>query len=150
MNLRKMFSVLTIVSVLVATTAFAYVQVQNLASTVNGCVTVDPLLRAAAADTGAVCTIVGYKGAAVVVNTGLVDNVTTSVYAVLQDSVTGSAWASNDSIAVDSVNNKYYDLHYRPTRNANALRVLFRASAGATDTITAGATIVRLCSDRPC
>lgn len=134
--------------VVMATSAFAFQQM-NLASMVSGCVSVNPAVRANSAATGANCDIRGYRGAAVVVGTGLVDNIAGSTYAVLQDSVSGSAFAVVDSIAVDSVDAKYYDLHYKPTRNAVALRVVLRAT-GAADTIVAGAIIQRLCSTRPC
>lgn len=147
-NVKKTLAVFAIVVLVAATAAWGY-QLQNLASMVSGCVSVNPAVRANSAATGSNCDIRGYKGAAVIVGTGLVDNVTTSVYAVLQDSVSGSAFAVVDSVAVDSVDAKYYDLHYKPTRNAQALRVVLRAT-GAADTIVAGAIIQRLCSSRPC
>lgn len=148
MKRKTILSVLAIA--VIATSAFAYVQVQNLASTINGCVSVAPAVRANSAATGSNCTITGYRGAAVVVGTGIVDNVTTSVYAVLQDSVAGAAFASRDSVAVDSVDNKYYDLHYRSgASNAVALRAILRAT-GAADTVVAGVTVLRLCNTRPC
>lgn len=141
---------LAVVVALLAAGGWAYAQFVDLAGTVNGCVALAPRARAATPDTGAACLIQGHVGAGVFLTTGVVDNVTGSDYFALQDSVAGGSWANLDSLAVDSVDSKYYELNVRPRRNAAAYRVVFRGSGAAGDTTTAGVILLRVCSTRPC
>lgn len=103
------------------------------------------------ADTTTSASMDARIGAAVVVSTGVVDNVAGTVaIVVLQDSSSVASWTARDSILVDSVNNKYYDLHYRRTGGVGVkLRAITRGGA-ATDTVNRSIVFLRSCQRLPC
>jgi len=82
----------------------------------------------------------GYSGAMLYMQTGVVDNVATISYLVLQDSSAGLAVALVDSVLVDSVDNKAYEIGYKGSRRF--LRAVQRATAAATDSLWQSASII--------
>jgi len=119
----------------------AFLQRDDVASRVDGAVTVAPALRANSAATGKWVDLANYQGAMAIIVTGAVDNAGgTIAYAVLEDSSAGVAVGRVDSLALDSVDNKYYQIAYRGI--GRWLRVRQSASAAA-DSITSGALILR-------
>src|SRR5207302_7812677 len=85
--------------------------------------------------TGRAVDRAGYATAWVSIQTGIVDNVATIGYAVLQDSSVTPAqiWTRVDSVIIDSTDAKQYKLPYRGTRRF--LRVIQRATQAATDSL---------------
>ena len=133
-------------AVLVVTVAA--IQTRDIASSVDGVVT-DYLIFVGTADTSAAVSLDGRVGAALIAATGVVDNVAAPGRVVLQDSGSISSWTARDSITVDSVNTKYYDLHYRRTQPNAKLRTIVRGGA-STDTVNIALTILRSCQRAPC
>lgn len=88
--------------------------------------------------TGSSVDRAGYFGAMLYGQSGVVDNVATVSYLVLQDS--GTTWAAVDSILVDSVNNKAYEINYTGTKRY--LRAVQRATAQAADSLWFSASIL--------
>lgn len=128
-----------LIGVLIVATA-AFVQRQDIASQVDGVVTLGSAPRANSAATGSSVDIANYRGAALIAVSGVADNAVLDGYLVLQDSSPG-VWASVDSILTDSVDNKYYEIAYRGADRY--LRAILRASGDAADTINAAAFILR-------
>jgi hypothetical protein len=85
--------------------------------------------------TGRAVDRAGYATAWVSIQTGIVDNVATIGYAVLQDSsvTPAQAWTAVDSVLVDSVDAKQYKILYKGTRRF--LRVIQRPTQAATDSL---------------
>lgn len=90
------------------------------------------------ANTGVSVDRAGYAGAMLYMQTGVVDNVATVSYLVLQDS--GAAWAAVDSVLVDSVDNKAYEINYKGTNRY--LRAIQRATANAADSLWQSGAII--------
>ena len=77
----------------------------------------------------------GYATSWVSAQTGIVDNVATVGYLVLQDSslTPAQAWTAVDSVLVDSVDAKQYKIPYKGTRRF--LRAIQRATQASTDSL---------------
>lgn len=116
----------------------------DLAATLDGANTISfSDSRANSATTGTAVNLAGYNCAMLQIVSGVVD-IVGPTYVVLQDSTPGSAtWVAQDSIAVDSTDNKYYDLNYKGNRQW--VRGLQRASGNAADTVASAGYIVRGC-----
>lgn len=101
---------------------------------------VGPIVNVAV--TGATVDRSGYASAMMLVNTGIVDNVATIGYVVLQDSsvIPAQVWTVSDSILVDSTDSKQYKVTYRGTRRY--LRCLQRATQAAADSLFESCLIV--------
>ena len=123
---------------LISTTAL--VQRQDIASQVDGVVSVGAAPRANTAATGAAVDIANYRGAMVFATSGVMDNAVLDGYLVLQDSSPG-VWAAVDSVLTDSVDNKYYEMAYRGADRY--LRLILRASGDAADTTNVAGVILR-------
>lgn len=136
-RMTKLLAVL-IPALLVGTVAF--VQRQDIASAVDGAVTLGPAVSANSARTGTSVDIANYQGAMVFASSGVADNAVLDGYLVLQDSSPG-VWAAVDSILTDSVDAKYYEIAYRGADRY--LRAILRASGDAADSINFAATILR-------
>lgn len=138
MHARGFWAVMVAALVLVASVAF--LQRQDLASNVDGAVTLGSAPRANTAATGSSIDIANYQGAMVLATSGVADNAVLDGYLVLQDSSPG-VWAAVDSSLTDSVDNKYYEIAYRGADRY--LRAILRASGDAADTINMAVTILR-------
>ena len=121
---------------------YAALQRGDLASMIDGTVNLPTKFRVNAADSGVAVDLANYSAAAVVVAVGKSDEVAGSKYVVLQDSTPGvAAWVNQDSVAVDSVDNRYLDMGYKGSRRY--IRILSRATGGAGDTIQVTGIVVR-------
>jgi hypothetical protein len=129
-----------LVAALMLVTTVAFVQRQDIASQVDGVVTLGPAVSANSARTGTSVDIANYRGAMAFATSGVADNAVLDGYLVLQDSSPG-VWAAVDSILTDSVDAKYYEIPYRGADRY--LRVILRASGDAADSINFAATILR-------
>jgi hypothetical protein len=142
-------NILIILAAVLLVTAAAVQGRGDLASYMDG-VVVDAGIFNGTADTSSKATMDGRVGAALVVVTGVVDNVAGTLgNVVLQDSTTIASWTTRDSIAVDSVDNKYYDLHYRRTGPNVKIRIITRGGAAA-DSVHRNIAILRSCQRAPC
>ena len=92
---------------------------------------VGPIVNAAV--TGKLVDRSGYATAWVSIQTGIVDNVATVGYAVLQDSAATFTWTAVDSVLVDSTDAKQYKILYKGTKRY--LRVIQRATQSAADSL---------------
>lgn len=135
---KGFLAVLLAAVLLVGTVAF--VQRQDIASQVDGAVTVAPATRANSAATGTSVDIANYQGAMIFAVSGVMDNAVLDGYLVLQDSSPGT-WALVDSILTDSVDNKYYEVAYRGADRY--LRAILRASGDAADSTNVAVAILR-------
>lgn len=143
-------NILMILAAVVLVTAAALQGRGDLASYMDGVVVEASGIFNGTADTSGTTNLDGRVGAAVVVVTAVVDNTAgTLANVVLQDSTALASWTARDSIAVDSVNSKYYDLHYRQTGRNAKLRVITRGGAAA-DTVNRAVVILRSCQRAPC
>ncbi len=142
-------TILMILAAVLVVTAAAF-QSYDIANRIDG-VTGDYGIFNGTADTTTAVSLAGYTGAAVIVSTGVVDNTAgTLANVVLQDSSALASWTARDSVAVDSVNSKYYDLHYRRTAGVGAkLRAITRGGAAA-DTVNRAVVFIRTCQRLPC
>ena len=121
---------------------YAALQRGDLGAMIDGAVNLPTKMRANAADSGAATDIANYSSVAVVLATGQIDITSGVKYVVLQDSTPGTAaWNLIDSVAVDSTDNKYYDLTYKGFRRH--VRLFQRASGAAADTLQVTGLIVR-------
>jgi hypothetical protein len=102
---------------------------------------VGPIINAAV--TGKAVDRTGYATSWVSAQTGIVDNVATIGYLVLQDSsvTPAQAWTSVDSVLVDSTDAKQYKILYRGTRRF--LRVIQRPTQAATDSLWTAVRILQ-------
>ncbi|HWO88456.1 MAG TPA: hypothetical protein VNL98_04825 [Gemmatimonadales bacterium] len=147
----KRLNFLMIIAAVAVMTVAAVQGGSDIANRMDGVVVEAHGIFNGTADTSTAASLAGYTGAAVIVITAGVDNTAgTLANVVLQDSSALASWTARDSIAVDSVNNKYYDLHYRRTAGVGAkLRVITRGGAAA-DTVNRAVVIVRTCQRVPC
>lgn len=132
-----------ILLVLVTATAAFVAQRPDVRAIVDEAVTLTPKTATInAANTGLAVDIAAYSGAMLYMQTGVVDNVATVSYLTLQDSSVTPAqvWTVHDSILVDSVDNKLYEIGYRGTRRY--LRAVQRATAAAADSLWQSAAIL--------
>lgn len=110
----------------------AWVQSPDLKATIDETVSIAPATAIVnSASTGVSVDRSGYFGVMLYGQSGVVDNVATVGYLVLQDS--GTAWAAVDSVLVDSVNNKAYEINYTGTKRY--VRAVQRATAQAADSL---------------
>ena len=93
-----------------------------------------------AANTGLAVDRAGYAGAMLYMQAGVVDNVATVSYLTLQDSAVGGTWTVHDSILVDSVDNKAYEIGYKGVKRY--VRGVQRATAAAADSLWQSGSIV--------
>jgi len=134
--------VAAVLTVLLAASAFVY-QGQDMSAIVDSFPTI-PSGQFSATSTGPIINVAvtgravdrsGYASSWVSIQAGIVDNVATIAYAVLQDSsvTPAQAWTVVDSVLVDSTDAKQYKIAYRGTRRY--LRVIQRATAAAADSL---------------
>lgn len=141
--MKRTFAFALIGLLFVAITA-AVVQQTDLASSIDPTFAMHVPVHANAADSGSRVDRAGYQCGVFMVNSGQADNVTATNTLVLIDSIPGTAaWQLKDSIAVDSVNNKVYEMRYTGTRRW--IRLLARASGNAADTFAINALYVQGC-----
>lgn len=136
---------LSVVALLaIVTTAYA-VQAFDLAGEVDASTAIAAPVHAAAADSGIRVDRAGYQCAVFEVFTGQADNGTaTGNVVVLIDSIPGTAaWQLKDSITVDTVNNKMYEMRYTGTRRW--VRLLARSSGQAADTFAIYGALIQGC-----
>lgn len=124
-------------------------QVRDLAALIDGA-GIDINTHVNAEDSSAAVSLAGYIGAALIVLVDTSDNVTGVDYIVIKDSGDVASWTVRDSVGIDSVDNKYYDLHYRPRQTNVLIKWLFRGTSGAADTIQMGAAFLRVCQAAAC
>jgi hypothetical protein len=140
--MKRNLLVVLVFSLAAGIMAFVSVQRIDLAADLDGVVNLTSKVRANAADSGTAVDIANYAAAAIQIATAQVDLTSTVKYIILQDSTPAvAAWVAQDSIAIDSTDNKYYDLSYKGSRRY--IRILQRASGAAGDTIFATGTVVR-------
>lgn len=139
---RFTFAVLAVIAI--STAAYA-VQAYDLAGAVDGITAMAKPNHAAAADSGIRVDRAGYQCGAFEIFSGQADNSAgqTSVM-VLIDSIPGTAaWQLVDSVTMDTVDNKAYELGYRGVNRW--VRLLARATGNAADTIASYGTFVAGC-----
>jgi hypothetical protein len=130
--------------VVLATGAFAY-QAFDLAGSIDASTGIVKPVHAAAADSGIRVDRAGYQCAVWEITSGQADNAAgqTSVVVSL-DSIPGTAaWQLKDSITMDTVDNKSYELAYKGTQRW--VRLLARATSSAADTIAITGLLVQGC-----
>lgn len=143
MKHARLWLVGAVLGIAVAASAFVF-QGQDLSAIVDSFPTipsgqvnagqgVGPIVNVAV--TGLVVDRSGYATSWLSAQTGVVDNVATIGYLVLQDSSVTPAqvWTVVDSVLVDSVNAKQYKILYRGTRRY--LRAIQRATQAAADSL---------------
>lgn len=140
--MKRIFSAVLVVAALAATVTANTAgtrQRQDIASMVDGAVTVSPNVRANSAATGTWIDIGNYQGAMMLIATGQVD---AAHYVVLQDSNAGAALATVDSIQIAAANDTtYLELAYRGRKRF--VRALQRASGNGADSTYSGIVILR-------
>ncbi len=139
-----------IVPVMLVAWSLAQIGSQNVVAGWDGIVTIANRVHVNSAATGSGAALAGRIGAGLVATVGVSDNVATPVYLVLQDSGTVASWTARDSVAIDSVDNKVYRLHYQRTTGARKVRGLMRATALAADSIHIAVFAIRACQRIPC
>lgn len=123
---------------------------RNVVAGWDGVVSIANRVHVNGAATGSGAALAGRIGAGLVAVVGVSDNVAASVYLVLQDSGSAASWTARDSVAIDSVDNKVYRLHYQPVGGAAKIRGLMRATALAADSIHIAVFVQRACQRIPC
>ena len=128
----------------VATVAFT-VQAFDLAGEIDASTGIAKPVHAATVDSGIRVDRAGYQCAVWEINTGQADNGTaTGNVVVSMDSIPGTAaWQLKDSLTVDTVDNKSYELRYAGTRRW--VRLLLRSSGQAADTFAINGLLVQGC-----
>ena len=136
---------LSLIALLVIVTGAFAVSQFDLAAYVDASTAIAKPIHANAADSGIRIDRLGYQCAVFEINTGQADNGTaTGNVVVLIDSIPGTAaWQLRDSITVDTVDNKMYEMAYRGTRRW--VRLLARASGQAADTFAINGVLVQGC-----
>jgi hypothetical protein len=136
MNMR------TVVLGLVLAGSVAWItQNPDVASMVDETVTLTPKTATVnAANTGLAVNRSGYHGAMLYMQTGVVDNVALIGYLTLQDSIAGGAWTVADSVLVDSVDNRGYEINYKGVKPF--LRAVQRATQAAGDSLWQSGSII--------
>lgn len=135
---------LILAAVVVLTGAFV-VQAFDLAGSIDASTALVQPVHAATADSGIRVDRAGYQCATFEINTGQADNGTaTGNVVVLIDSIAGTAaWQLKDSITVDTVNNKMYEMRY--TGVNRWVRLLARSSGQAADTFALNGVLIQGC-----
>lgn len=136
--MRKLLGFISLVLTMGVMPVAAHAQRTDLSGDVSVSKGLIPITRANTAATGAWVDLANYDGAIVIAQSGLMDAATQ--YLVVQDSFPGSAVANVDSVAV-SVDSTTSAVAYRG--KGRYLRVLLRASGGASDSSWVSAAIVR-------
>lgn len=137
------FALVGLAAALVMAAAPAELQTPDFASSFTPAVTLGPVgaLAGNTARTGSWVSRAGYQSLAAVVTAGHVVEATTARrYAVLQDSIAGSAVAAVDSVQLDTVDNVAQKIRYTGTRTH--VRILIRAGSGAGDSAYTSAHIL--------
>lgn len=135
---------LTLAALIVLTGAFVSTQF-DLAGSIDANTAIAKPVHANAADSGIRIDRAGYQCAVFEIFTGQADNGTaTGNVVVLIDSIPGTAaWQLKDSITVDTVDNKMYEMRYTGTRRW--VRLLARASGQAADTFAINGALIQGC-----
>ncbi len=133
-----------ILTVVLAAAAFAY-QAYDLAGFIDASTAIAKPVHAASADSGIRVDRAGYQCGVFEIFTGQADNGTaTGNVVVLIDSIPGTAaWQLKDSITVDTVDNKMYELRYVGVNRW--VRLLARSSGQAADTFAINGAFVQGC-----
>mgnify|MGYP003579912625 CR=1 FL=1 len=128
----------------VATVAFT-MQSSDLAGSVDAATAIAKPIHANAADSGIRIDRAGYQCQVFEIFTGQADNGTaTGNVVVVLDSIPGTAaWQLKDSLTVDTVDNKMYEIRYGGTQRW--VRLLARASGQAADTFAINGALVQGC-----
>lgn len=128
----------------VALVGFTYQQF-DLAGSIDAATGIAKPIHANAADSGIRVDRAGYQCGVWEIFTGQADNGTaTGNVVVSMDSIPGTAaWQLKDSVTVDTVDNKMYELRYTGTRRW--VRLLARASGQAADTFAINGVFVQGC-----
>lgn len=140
----KRMTILAVLCVLV-TTAFVKAVQFDLAGGVDASTGIAKPVHAATVDSGIRVDRAGYQCAVWEIFTGQADNGTaTGNVVVSMDSIPGTAaWQLKDSVTVDTVDNKMYELSYRGTRRW--VRLLLRSSGQAADTFATYGALIQGC-----
>lgn len=140
---RWMLSLVAVLLV-IGTAAYA-VQSFDLAGQVDGITAIVKPVHAATADSGIRVDRAGYQCGVFEIFSGQADNAAgQSSVVVLLDSIPGTAaWQLKDSVTVDTVDNKAYEMGYRGVQRW--VRLLARATSSGADTIAVNATFVAGC-----
>lgn len=135
---------LTLAVAVIGLSAFA-VQAFDLAGSIDASTAIAKPVHANAADSGIRVDRAGYQCGVFEIFTGQADNGTaTGNVVVLIDSIAGTAaWQLKDSITVDTVDNKMYEMRY--TGVNRWVRLLARASGQAADTFAINGAFVQGC-----
>lgn len=140
----KRISLILVALLVIVTGAFVTVQF-DLAGGVDASTGIARPVHAATADSGIRIDRAGYQCAVWEIFTGQADNGTATGNVVVSlDSIPGTAaWQLKDSVTVDTVDNKMYELAYRGTRRW--VRLLLRSSGQAADTFATYGALVQGC-----
>lgn len=137
-GLLRLGAVLAVVGV---ASAFA-LQRPDLAAALDESYALLPKARANAADSGSVVDIANYSAVAVLVSTGQIDGVNIANFVLLDSGADHSTWTLVDSVRFTTDTATHVkDLAYRG--NQRYLRVLFRATGAAGDTVVGTAIILK-------
>lgn len=117
----------------------------DLNGSVDGITAIVKPVHAAAADSGIRVDRAGYQCGVFEIFSGQADNAAgQSSVVVLIDSIPGTAaWQLKDSVTVDTVDNKAYEMGYKGVNRW--VRLLARATSSAADTIAVNGTFVAGC-----
>lgn len=141
--MKRLYTLLAVLGIVV-TSAYAY-QAFDLAGEIDASTAIAKPIHANAADSGIRVDRAGYQCGVFEIFTGQADNGTaTGNVVVLIDSIPGTAaWQLKDSITVDTVDNKMYEMRYTGTRRW--VRLLARASGQVADTFAINGAFVQGC-----